>query len=183
MPVRRGLQTTESPVKTGLFTWPAKAGRTLLHLDYNVLGDRLVTLCYSFSMARRRRKSLNRVVRRSARRDVYTPVANRPRLPRYTARYIPMNDFRTFHPERALRPLLRPSGRTVVLSRPIVRSNNKGRFYRVPDPVRLYVTAPRSVLVCVRRRQRKEVLHAYRKTGTRGQARPRRSSRSEVICR
>lgn len=41
---------------------------------------------------------------------------------------------------------------------------------------------PEEVLVCVRRKQRKEVLHAFNKTGKSGQRRPRRSRFSDVHC-
>lgn len=43
-------------------------------------------------------------------------------------------------------------------------------------------SAPSGVLICVRRKQRKEVLHALQKTGKVGQRRPRRSEFSSVQC-
>lgn len=45
--------------------------------------------------------------------------------------------------------------------------------------------APEATLVCVRRHQRREVLHALKKTGGRGgrQRRPRRNVFSSVSCR
>lgn len=42
--------------------------------------------------------------------------------------------------------------------------------------------APEKVLICVRRNARKEVLHAFNKTGRRGQRRPRRGVFSNVHC-
>lgn len=42
--------------------------------------------------------------------------------------------------------------------------------------------APDNVLICVRRKRRKEVLHALGKSGKRGQRKPRWSSHSDVHC-
>lgn len=42
---------------------------------------------------------------------------------------------------------------------------------------------PDRVLICVRRQQRREVLHARRKTGRRGQRRPRFNWYSKISCR
>lgn len=42
---------------------------------------------------------------------------------------------------------------------------------------------PDKVLICVRRSRRREVLHALKKTGKRGQRRPRRNFYSKISCR
>lgn len=42
---------------------------------------------------------------------------------------------------------------------------------------------PRKVLICMRRKARKEVLHAFKKTGRRGQRKPRRNWYSSISCR
>lgn len=87
-----------------------------------------------------------------------------------------IEDRRQFHPERqfrAARSLSKPLHRLVVSSTP------KGRM-----PVGVRFEDPHKVLVCVRRNQRKEVLHALRKTG-KGKAakRPRRRSYyTDVRC-
>lgn len=44
-------------------------------------------------------------------------------------------------------------------------------------------SVPTPVAICVRRKQRKEVLHALKKTGKTGQKRPRRSYYSSISCR
>lgn len=41
---------------------------------------------------------------------------------------------------------------------------------------------PKKVLICVRRKMRKQVLHAFNKTGKSGQRRPRRSPYSDIHC-
>jgi len=41
---------------------------------------------------------------------------------------------------------------------------------------------PRKVLICIRRKRRKEVLHARRKTGKSGQKRPVRNFYSKIKC-
>lgn len=134
----------------------------------------------------RRRSYRNRLSnRRTARREVFNsnPFANL--LPRSPARYYSINDFRTFHPEGALRPHLRPSGRTARFSRPTVRLSSGAsprRLNRALQSHQLYFSAPKSVITCVRRKQRKEVMHALGKAGRRGQRRPRRSERSQIIC-
>lgn len=53
--------------------------------------------------------------------------------------------------------------------------------FRLLSP--LSFEAPKKVLICVRRKQRKEVLHALRKAGKFGQRRPRRSYYSDISCR
>lgn len=42
--------------------------------------------------------------------------------------------------------------------------------------------APENVLICVRRKTRKEVLHAFKKIGMKGQKKPRRNVYSDVHC-
>lgn len=49
-------------------------------------------------------------------------------------------------------------------------------------PYQIAFSAPAETLVCVRRRRRKEVLFAKRKTGKGGQRRPRRSKWSNYKC-
>lgn len=178
-----GFLIIKARLKPGLFFARKGALRTFIHLDYNVLVDSVNFFSYSDYMAHRRSDIRNRInARRDAWRDFSIPVANL-RLPRYTpARYI-INDYRTFHPERSYRPLLRTSGARAVVFRPVQRANRSGRFSsRLHGPQTLLVQAPRKVLVCVRRRQRKEVLHALRKSGKFGQRKPRYNSRSQIYC-
>lgn len=49
-------------------------------------------------------------------------------------------------------------------------------------PFQVAFSAPRDVLICVRRKRRKEVLHAFRKTGRSGQRKPRFNRYSQVRC-
>lgn len=98
-----------------------------------------------------------------------------------------IEDRRTFHPDpyrpaatlRSSRHRLRVhiplNAKTVPLRRWTARS---------AVPARIGFVAPTSVLVCVRRRTRREVLHAYRRVGagTR-RRRARRSTYSNIVCR
>ncbi|AZL82957.1 hypothetical protein [Apis mellifera associated microvirus 51] len=52
-----------------------------------------------------------------------------------------------------------------------------------PGPLKIGFGNPSRVLVCVRRRIRKEVLFARRKTGRVGQRRPRFNFYSQISCR
>lgn len=56
----------------------------------------------------------------------------------------------------------------------------KPNFY-TPDVVAFH--APRKVLICVRRKRRKEVMFALNKAGKAGQRSPRFNEYSEVSCR
>ncbi|QXP07907.1 MAG: hypothetical protein [Arizlama microvirus] len=63
------------------------------------------------------------------------------------------------------------------------------RFYEVVQPrprkikSKISFQQPDQVLICVRRNQRKEVLHALRKTGQSGQKKPRFNEYSSISCR
>lgn len=137
-------------------------------------------------MARRRRSN-------TARRVVSTPYSNRrlsgpvrrlslPKLSSLRA----IEDRREFHPEREARPargFVYPRHRLVV-------SPVRQEPSRLPDtftpavPVGVSFKAPRQVAVCVRRKQRREVLHAMGKTGrgSRHHRAPRKSFYSEIRC-
>lgn len=94
-----------------------------------------------------------------------------------------LEDRRTFHPERAARPargFFMPRHRLVAVAPTVT-------FGSVPDtfspvvPVGVGFAAPRQVAVCVRRRVRREVMHAKGFAGGRVR-RPTRSFYSEVRC-
>lgn len=91
-----------------------------------------------------------------------------------------IEDRRSFYPEPATRPALLFSGAKHSLIASTPKKATKRAKSRVPSQVAFY--APSQVLVCVRRKRRKEVLHALRKTGKRGQRRPRRNSLSHIRC-
>lgn len=93
----------------------------------------------------------------------------------------PIEDRRTFHPEQAFRPARSFSrANHVLVARP---DRTRSGQVRLSVPVGVGFGDPRRVIICVRRRQRREVLHALGKTG-RGKARrpPRRSYYSDVRC-
>lgn len=71
------------------------------------------------------------------------------------------------------------SKRVRLEPRPIHRDNFD---YMQVVPAFVGFEEPASVITCVRRKQRKQVLHAKRKTGKSGQKRPRRNRNSEVRC-
>jgi len=77
-------------------------------------------------------------------------------------------------PKLAARPITQPSGRSprvAAVSRPVKLQNPEGANPR--DPIE----------VCVQRHQRKEVLHALKKTGKGGQRRPTFTLESFIRCR
>lgn len=79
-----------------------------------------------------------------------------------------IEDRRTFHPLRELRPARatrRASARTVVSPAKLA-----GRF----PPTGLSFSVPRDVAVCVRRKTRREVIFAFKKAGKGSRARKRR---------
>lgn len=83
-------------------------------------------------------------------------------------------DLRTFHPERVFRPLAAPRS----AARVVVRRNAPFRF---PDVFRF--AEPRRLALCVRREERRQVLHALgRVRSGRGRAK-HRNALSNVSCR
>lgn len=148
------------------------------------------------------------MARRKRRRDVSDPtVANPPleRLPPFRPEFDrllshnlnlrPFEDRRTFHPARLLAaPVFlggNPPARSIVSAaspaprRAIQRAVGVARLLensRFPTSRVRFAEASR-VVICVRRKRRKEVLFARRKAGRRGQRRPRRNLWSDVQCR
>lgn len=62
----------------------------------------------------------------------------------------------------------------------VTPKNSKRAPSRVPYQIAF--SAPAETLVCIRRKRRKEVLFAKRKTGKGGQRRPRRTPWSKIKC-
>lgn len=135
--------------------------------------------------------------RSSRRRDTFA-IANRWRLP-LSSPFLGspvLNSFllddlrlyedrRQFHPEAAFRParsFISPFHRLVAVDR------NRDQFARLrsfPSQTKAAIAfdTPKFVLVCVRRNIRREVMHAYGISGSRGQRRPRFNWTSRVSCR
>lgn len=125
-------------------------------------------------------------------RDNSSPIANgtlsRPTVTPSSVHLIEVQDRRTYHPEAAARPPLSTSGTRTRLKAvsPLPKPKTQ-KAYRAPVlrtvPHQIGFRAPESVLVCVRRKIRKEVLHALRKTGFgKRHRRPRRTRHSNIRC-
>lgn len=99
-----------------------------------------------------------------------------------------ISDRRTFHPLGAFRPALSYAG----LRHRLVLSPSKMAHKALPRarsfpihgrPAQIAFQNPSRTLICVRRKQRREVLHALKRTGSGGGfQRPRRSWYSSVRC-
>lgn len=126
----------------------------------------------------RRRRSKSEVITHAL--DVFAPPRTlAPLIKPYSeaADYRLIEDRRTHHPLDFFRPPLATDGGHIAP----VRVTKKP--FKTQLPFGLQFAAPEKTLVCVRRNQRKEVLHALRKTG-RGRSRksPRRNYLSGVRC-
>lgn len=141
-------------------------------------------------MARRRRnrKTHSRNLRFSGQRNILkSPIANPRLLNRTLVRTVEQvlldaarlsgQDYRAYNPRpKTLRPARTVSGRIAFVNIQKRAPLRKARFV-FEDPKR--------VTVCVRRKMRREVLHAFKKTG-KGSGRNRRrrfTADSFVICR
>lgn len=93
---------------------------------------------------------------------------------------LPIDDRRSFDFEPASRPARLFTGSTAqITATPITKKTARAQ-QRVPYQIAF--TAPKQTLVCIRRKRRKEVLHALNKTGRGGQKKPRRSPFSNTRC-
>ena len=129
-------------------------------------------------------------------------AANRPRLsvsparifvaPRVRTLLQELEDRREWHPEGASRPargLASPRHRLRWVARASERGTSGGVSRGFLDvsmssvPIGVGFVAPKQVAICIRRKQRREVIHALGKAG-RGVRRrkPTRNFYSEVIC-
>lgn len=122
-----------------------------------------------------------RSTRRTQRDNI--SIANRDLLPSVYLRPIrvtPLEDRRNYFPD----PLVRPAGYVGVRS---VRSLNINAIRRGRERLGRDVFSfndPKRVLICARRQERKEVLHALGKTGRGGRKRNRRRNEySDISCR
>lgn len=81
-----------------------------------------------------------------------------------------LEDRREFYPARSRRPFLTTRGMVSNFSPWIV------------DVARVAFESPEKVMVCVRRKMRREVLHALRITGKSGTGKRRRTPASNIHC-
>lgn len=127
------------------------------------------------------------------RRDLSTSVSNGtlsvPRVTPSSVDLAQVQDRRLYHPEAAHRPPLSLSGGRTRLKAAAPLPSKKQAPSRVRTiqaqvvPVGVAFRDPTGVLVCVRRKIRKEVLHALNKTGYgKKRRRPRRSRYSGIRC-
>ena len=109
--------------------------------------------------------------------DLYLPPLSPLRLPLQAIsqrpNLRPLEDRRTRHPERWGRPVM---ATVRSATRPVVKPSIGPRL-----SARLQFSDPRRVIVCLRRKERREVIHALGKSG--GGNRPRtRKPTSEISC-
>lgn len=111
-----------------------------------------------------------------------TPLTRSTRVPLGTlptVRLTQIQDLRAFDPEPELSPARDILGRIASVTGTTPKKQTRGRS-RVP--FQLAFKAPKQTLVCIRRKTRKQVLFAKRKTGKGGQRRARWSKWSSVKC-
>lgn len=141
-------------------------------------------------MARNRRRNNNRT--RDVKHIANAKISLRFDYPRRSRPYrfqelTTIEDFRRFHPRRVLqypKSLLRQMKPRIVAKPKAYTDYGRygGRHLYRPRPVTLGFLTPKKVLICVRRKMRKEVLHAFKKTGKGGQKRPLRTQFSNFHC-
>lgn len=129
-------------------------------------------------MAKRRRFG-PREIENIANRRLQVPRIMTPRpLNRLTPNLRLVEDRRTWHPDgKALSPVRMLNSKRPRLQ-PVAFSSSK---LRNVIPTAIGFKIPKKVAICVRRKQRKEVLFAKRKAGH-GTARPKRNQWSDVHC-
>lgn len=110
------------------------------------------------------------------------PIASRRLLPEpvRASDYPAIEDRRSYHPLDQFRPVMNTIGGRagpVTVAKPL---KNKSRAMLAHG---LAFSAPKNTLICVRRNQRKEVLHALKKTGRgKGGGRKRFTPYSKIGC-
>lgn len=106
-------------------------------------------------------------------------LSNSPRQLDLEAYLNEIDDRRTFHPAGPARNAVSFHSSTHTL---VIPPTTQHPTRSVDVPAGVAFQAPHDVLICVRRKQRKEVLHATKKAGKSGQKRPRRNYYSEILC-
>ena len=124
---------------------------------------------------------------RSSQRDVST-IASSSAVYRNVSRPVLLSDRREFHPLGDVAPVYSPrkSQRKIVEKKVVTQPNrNKvGRARKQKAYYKISFGVPRKVELCVRRKQRREVMFAMRRTGKGSRAvRRRRNYWSGVSCK
>lgn len=128
------------------------------------------------------------------RRDLFTPkplsIARPVGLPALSSRPVNLSlfeDRRVFHPLGPARPVFSlPKSAAVVRvpGPPRTRTNLNGAKARTPKLYQLQFSVPTKVALCVRRKRRKEILHAKGVAGSKKRMRsPRRNYWSSISCK
>lgn len=134
------------------------------------------------------RSRLSGSKRLRAARDAYAiattvsspPVVSVVRRARPSQALVLVEDRRTFYPTA---PALRPALSFSRKSHARVVAKQNPRFNQPSQTKAILAFAePKKVLVCVRRKRRKEVLHAKGVAGRRGLRRPHRNNWSGIRC-
>ena len=136
----------------------------------------------------RRNRNRRRVASANAKRSL--PSSYRDTLPRSTVfdvknQLFLFEDRRSFNPESIYAPA-RSFSKTrhrLIIPR-VAKAPARGRPKQLElfPPAHIGFRAPEKVLICVRRKMRKEVMFATGKAGKAGQKKPRRNEYSEVHC-
>lgn len=116
------------------------------------------------------------------RRDV-SNIAN-PRLP-FPSSFVRLpGQLDLFEDRRLFNPDPLPPARSFQSPRHrlVVPKQQASKNARGALPHFVGFRTPNKVLICVRRKIREEVMHALKKTGKRGQKKPRRNYYSDVRC-
>lgn len=125
---------------------------------------------------------------RNGLRDTYYIANPRLHVPRITTprpiRLTPLQlveDRRTWHPDGRIHRPIRMTTTQRPRLKPVAFSAPK---FKNTLPTKIGFDVPRKVAICVRRKQRKEVLHALKKTGRSGGGRKkaRRNIHSDIHC-
>lgn len=123
-----------------------------------------------------------RVTPNNAKRSL--PTSNNYQSANILSRHLtPLTQFedrRTYHPDSIARNATSFFSNAHSLQVPIGKTGRE-LLEKFPSS-RVGFTDAKNVLICVRRKQRKEVLHALKKTGKTGQKAPRRSFYSDIQC-
>lgn len=143
-------------------------------------------------MSRRSRRNYSnsggrRVTPANANRRLPTPVTSPRSMVQLDLEDLlrQVEDRRRYHPMGESSPALSTSGRKHTLRAVAptpVPVKNVVLAKPSPFPTGVGFSAPDNVIVCIRRKKRKEVLHALGKAGKAGQKAPRRSAYSEIHC-